>query len=144
MATFVLASTIRPKKRKSITHILYMHRKQTDAAICAWKPDFKSFSILRQRGKRKREQRQTEKSMCIPTWPCWRCLSPPEASYHSGTKRRFWPAPWGQPLTQPRWTPLCSSCGVLLHCPQPALSACTFTHSKEACFTHSRGLLCSK
>lgn len=98
-------------------------------------------SAGRQKGKRKREQRQTERvrSAWMPTWLCWRRLSPLEAGCHSGTQRRSWPKPWGQSLTRPQWKPLCSSCGVLLHCPQPELSACTFTRSREACFTHSRG-----
>lgn len=78
------------------------------------------------------------KSVHVPTWPCWRRLSPPEAGCRLGKQRWSWLKPWGRPPILRRWTQPCSSCGVLLHRPQPVLSVCTFKHSRETCVTHSR------
>lgn len=132
------------REKSPYTHCSCTEGRQTGSAICARKPHFKSCWLLGQKAEGEGKQRteadsESVKSVCIPTWPCWRHLSPPEAGCRSATQRWSWPKPWGQPLTRPRWTPLCSSCEVLLHCPQPALSVCTFTHSRGACVTHSRG-----
>lgn len=130
------------KKKNEILHILWRQRKQTDihrARRLYFRVTDSSARWLKGRVKKNRS-RQREKEQCIPTLPYWRHLSPPEADCHSGTQQTSSPKPWGQPLTQPRWTPLCSSCEALLHCPQPALSICTFKHNREACVTHSGGL----
>ena len=129
-------------KKKTQSHAPYMHRRQTKTVICARKLHLKSCWLLSQQTdgeEKKRTEADGErlKSTCIPTWPCWRRLSPPAAGCHSGTQWWSWPEPWGQHLIQPRWKPLCSSCGVLLHCPQQGLSACTFIDSRGACVTHS-------
>lgn len=103
-------------------------------------------SARRQKGEGKtRTEADSErvKSVCerVPTLPCWRHLSPPEADCHPGAQKRSSPKPWGQPPIRTRWTPLCSSCVVLLHCPQPELSICTFVHSGDACVTHSQRVI---
>ena len=96
---------------------------------CAWPFNVRVADSSDRGETRKRKQEQREgKSARVPTLPCWRRLSPPEAGCR--TRSWSWPEPWGRPPTLPRWTPPCSSCGALLRCPQPATSACTFTHSR--------------